>query len=121
MKYLCLLNAIEGVAAGAAPGSAEFDRVLTEYGAAVGAMAGAGVLIDCSPLAPPASATTVRVRDGEILLTDGPAAEIKEQLGGFALLECSDLDEALKWAATFPAARAGWVEVRPVIAVERSS
>ncbi len=118
MKYMCLLYATEGGPAGEAPGSPEYERVAAEYGAAVGAMAGAGVLVDCSPLAPPASATTVRVRDGETLLSDGPAAEIKEQLGGYTIIDCADLDEALRWAATIPAARVGSIEVRPLFEVE---
>jgi hypothetical protein len=78
-------------------------------------MAAAGVLIECAPLRPASSATTVRVRDDETILTDGPAAEIKEQVGGYTLVECSDLDEALKWAATIPTAKIGSVEVRSVI------
>jgi hypothetical protein len=73
------------------------------------------VLIDCGPLQPPSASTTVRVRDGETLITDGPAAEIKEQFGGFTLVECADLDEALRWAAAVPTASGGTVEVRPVI------
>ena len=88
-----------------------------EWGAATGAMERAGVLLDCAPLQPPAAATTVRVRDGETLLTDGPAAEIKEHFGGFTLVECADLDEALKWAALVPTASDGRVEVRPVVQV----
>ena len=99
------------------PGTAEFDRMLAEWGAATGAMARAGVLLDCAPLQPAAAATTVSVKDGETLLTDGPAAEIKEHFGGYTLIECADLDEALKWAATLPAARQGRVEVRPVVQV----
>ena len=81
-------------------------------------MAEAGVLIDCAPLQPPSAATTVQVRDGEMLLTDGPAAEIKEHFGGFTLIECADLDEALKWAALVPTASDGRVEVRPLVQVE---
>jgi hypothetical protein len=92
--------------------------MLADYTAAIDAMTEAGVLIDCAPLYPADAATTVRVRDGETLLTDGPAAEIKEQLGGYTLVECGDLDEALRWAATIPAARTGTVEVRPVMVVE---
>jgi hypothetical protein len=80
-------------------------------------MAQAGVLIDCAPLRPPSASTTVRVRDGETLITDGPAAEIKEQFGGYTLVECDDLDEALRWAATIPSACYGHVEVRPVVQV----
>jgi hypothetical protein len=92
-------------------------ETLRAYRAADAAMAEAGVMIDCAPLHPPEAATTVRIRNGETLLTDGPAAEIKEQLGGYALVDCADLDEALKWAATIPAARDGSVEVRPVLEV----
>jgi hypothetical protein len=85
------------------------------YRGSMDAMAEAGVLIDCAPLHPVSSSTTVRVRDGETLITDGPAAEIKEHFGGYTLIECADLDEALRWAATVPAALTGSVEVRPVI------
>ena len=99
------------------PGSEEFERMRAEWGVATGAMARAGVLLDCAPLQPPAAATTVRVRDGETLLTDGPAAEIKEVFGGFTLVECADLDDALKWAARIPTARDGKVEVRPILQV----
>ena len=63
------------------------------------------------------ASTTVCVRDGETLLTDGPAAEIKEHFGGFTLVECADLDEALRWAARVPTASDGRVEVRPLIQV----
>jgi hypothetical protein len=78
----------------------------------------AGVLVDCAPLQPVSASTTVRVHDGETLLTDGPAAEIKEHFGGYTLVECADLDEALKWAALMPAADGGAVEVRPLVPVE---
>jgi hypothetical protein len=60
------------------------------------------------------TATTIRVRDGERLVTDGPFAETKEQLNGFYLLECKDLDEALEYAAKIPHAQTGSVEVRPI-------
>ena len=72
-------------------------------------------------LEPTQTATTVRVRDGESVLTDGPFAETKEQLGGFYLLECADLDEALAWAAKIPDAATGSVEVRPVMDYEAAS
>jgi hypothetical protein len=80
-------------------------------------MRSAGVLIDCAPLQPVAASTTLRVRNGDVLLTDGPAAEIKEHFGGFTLVDCADLDEALKWAATLPSASEGSIEIRPVIGV----
>lgn len=99
------------------PGTEEHRQMVEAWDVANTAMTKAGVLIDCAPLQPPSSTTTVRVRDGETLLTDGPAAEIKEQFGGYTLIECADLDEALKWAATLPVAFDGVVEVRPVVQV----
>ena len=116
MKYMLLLNRTTDALPG--PGTPELDQTIKEYGAAVEAMGRAGVLIDCAPLAANSSATTVRVRDGETIITDGPSAEIKEQLGGYTIIECADLDEALKWAASIPAARAASVEVRPIVAVQ---
>lgn len=113
MKYLLLLHS-----PGGAPvdrDSVEYAEMFAAYAAANAAMASAGVLLDCAPLQPVASSTTIRVRDGRTVVTDGPAAEIKEQVGGYTLLECADLDEALKWAATIPAALTGWVEIRPVV------
>ena len=65
-------------------------------------------------LQPTTTATTVRVRDGEALVTDGPFAETKEDLGGFYLFECQDLDEAIELAARIPGAQHGSIEVRPI-------
>src|SRR5438046_1154680 len=75
-------------------------------------MAAARVLVDSGLLQPSQTATTLRVRDGETLLSDGPFAEIKEQLGGYYILECEDLDVALRYAAMIPSAKYGSVEVR---------
>ena len=66
-------------------------------------------------LQPAATATTVRTRDGKVLMTDGPFAETKEQLGGYYLVECENLDEALAMAAKVPLANQGSIEVRPLI------
>src|SRR6201992_1818299 len=110
MKYLFLLYANAPMPV---PGTPEARKLLEDWTEAEQAMAAAGVLIDCSPLQPASASTTVRVRDGETLLTDGPAAEIKEVFGGLTLLECDGLDEALKWAARLPTASDGKVEVRP--------
>jgi hypothetical protein len=74
-----------------------------------------GQYLGASPLLPVATATSVRVRDGKRLVTDGPFAETHEQLGGFFLIETSDLDEAIAVAARIPGARKGTVEVRPVL------
>jgi hypothetical protein len=76
-----------------------------------------GIFRAADPLQPSATATTVRVQDGKALVTDGPFAETKEQLAGYYILECQDLDEALAWAAKIPTAcagGAGCVEIRPV-------
>jgi len=73
-----------------------------------------GVLRAHRGLHPSPTATTVRVRDGEVLVTDGPFIEGKEQIGGFALVDCADLDEAIEIAAGHPATRFGQVEIRPV-------
>jgi hypothetical protein len=78
----------------------------------------AGVLRGGDGLQPSSTATTVRVRDGEPLLTDGPFAETREQLGGYYLVECADLDEAVRWASAIPGAQWGAVEVRPVTVFE---
>ena len=86
-----------------------------EFGAEAGA---AGVVVGGEALQDTNTATTVQVRGGkggEIITTDGPFAETKEVLGGFYLLECADLDEAVKWAAKIPGAWHGMIEVRPVI------
>jgi hypothetical protein len=99
------------------PGTGEARHMFEVWQSVTTQMAEAGVLVDCGPLQPPAASTTVRVRDGETLLTDGPAAEIKEHFGGFTLVECAGLDEALMWAARVPTAAVGMVEVRPMIPV----
>lgn len=74
-----------------------------------------GQFVAASPLHPTATATSVRVREGKRLVTDGPFAETREQLGGYFLVEAKDLDEAIAIAARIPIARKGTIEVRPVI------
>ena len=73
-----------------------------------------GVLRGGNRLRPPGDATTVRVRDEEVLLSDGPFAEAREQMGGYDLIECENLDEAIEVASKHPVARSGAVEVRPL-------
>ena len=73
-----------------------------------------GVLQGGERLRPTTDATTVRVRDGEVLTSDGPFAETKEQVGGFYLVDCKDLDEAIELASKIPGARHGSIEVRPI-------
>jgi hypothetical protein len=116
VKYLFLLDA-ETDNWMPTPGTPESKALFEEWAVAEEAMQSAGVYIDCAPLYPHDATTTVRVRDGETIITDGPAAEIKEHLGGYVLIECADLDEALKWAGAIPTAKTGSVIIRPVVTV----
>ena len=77
----------------------------------------AGRYVTSAPLQPTATATSVRVREGKRLVTDGPFAETREQLGGFFLVEAADLEEAIAVAAQIPMARKGTVEIRPLVKV----
>jgi hypothetical protein len=76
-----------------------------------------GQFLGCNPLHPVSTATSVRVRDGKRLVTDGPFAETREQLGGYFLIDAQDLDGAISVAARIPGARRGTVEIRPVIEI----
>ena len=114
MKYLCTIYGDESQMANVTP--EQVNEVLEAYGA-FGQEAGDAILAG-EGLQPTSTATTVRVRDGERMLTDGPFAETKEQLGGFYLLECNSLDEAIELAAKIPGAQYGSVEVRPVMNYE---
>jgi hypothetical protein len=76
-----------------------------------------GRFLAASPLYPAATATSVRVRDGKPLVTDGPFAETREHLGGYFLIDAPDLDEAIRIAARIPGARKGTVEIRPVLEI----
>lgn len=73
----------------------------------------AGVMVSYDGLAPVTEARSLKVRGGEAVITDGPFAETREQLGGFYILDCKDIDEALAWAAKIPSAQYGTIEVRP--------
>jgi hypothetical protein len=94
---------------------AEQDGVLQEYGAFTKGIAQSGHYRGGNELAAISTATTVRVRDKKRLVTDGPFAETKEQLGGYYLIEAKDLDDALAVAARIPSARWGSIEVRPIV------
>jgi hypothetical protein len=92
----------------------DWPQVQADYDAYFKRAAEAGILHNGPRLGSSAATTTVKVRDGERLITDGPFIEAREQLGGIFVLECNDLDEALDWAALCPGATHGVVEVRPV-------
>jgi hypothetical protein len=92
----------------------ESEAMLKEYGAFGDEMSQRGLLQGGERLRPTSDSTTVRVRDGEVLTSDGPYAETKEQIGGFFLADCKDLDEAIEVASKIPGARVGTIEVRPI-------
>jgi len=112
MKYLCLIYEDETV--WQKMPKADLDKLYAEYFAFKDGIKKSGHLLDCNPLEPTHSATTVRVRNGKISTTDGPFAETKEQLGGYFLIEASDLNVATQVASRIPAARVGSIEVRPI-------
>jgi len=105
MKYLCLVYLDEQ----------KWNAVPDSECAACGAgLRSSGVLLAAEPLHPVETATTVRVRNGKMTVTDGPFAETKEHLAGFYLIDAIDLNEAIQIAAKIPPAREGSIEVRPV-------
>ncbi len=112
MKYMLLMYASESEVAKLT--SEESQALFQTWQTLLREAHDAGVLLSSNGLSPIANATTVRVRDGKTLCTDGPFAETHEQLGGFFLLECKDLDEAIRWAARVPHAQYGSVEIRPL-------
>ena len=95
----------------------ENGKMFQAYGAYTEELRASGAFVDGAPLQPTETATTVRIREGEQVVTDGPFAETKEQLGGYYLIEADSIDEALEWAAKVPSARLGSIEVRPVVPV----
>ena len=119
MKYLALIYSDE--TAWEAFSEEERAAGYAQYTAFSEEAGKAGVIVGGDELAAVRTATTVRVRDGQTQVTDGPYAETKEALGGYFLLECASMDEALDWAAKIPGAHHGAVEVRPVHAGEDGS
>jgi hypothetical protein len=93
------------------------QQMMAEYGKLTEDIKAGGQYRAGAPLHPTASATSVRVRDGKRLVTDGPFAETREQLGGYYLIDAKDLDEAIAIAARIPSARLGTIEVRPVLEI----
>ena len=112
MKYLCLVYVEEKVLNAMA--KPERQLLSDESIAFCNDLQNKGQLIAASPLHPIETATTVRVRNGKTSATDGPFAETKEQLGGFLAIDVRDLNDAIRVAAHFPAARYGSIEVRPM-------
>jgi hypothetical protein len=113
MQYLLLIYENEKHLADVDPES--MKQLMADYGAFTEAIKTNDNWVAGEALHPTSTATTVRVRDGNTLKTDGPFAETKEQLGGFYLVEAADLDEAIAIAARIPTARHGCIEVRPIM------
>ena len=117
MQYLCLIYEDE-TNLPSRPKS-EQEAIMTDYFAFTERMRESGKLVAGDALMPTESATTVRIRDGNTVTTDGPFAETKEQLGGYYLLECKDLDEAIELAGQIPSAKWGSIEVRPIMVFDQ--
>ena len=119
MKYACLIyydDADPEINPG--PSSPDFPAVMAGY-IGFGEEAGSAIVAG-EALNPTSTATSVQVRNGEVLTTDGPFAETKEQLGGFYILECENLDRAIALAAKIPHAATGTIEVRPIMEFSES-
>jgi hypothetical protein len=113
MKYLCLIYDEEKKLAEMS--QSESDAFMGEYFAFTEGIRSSGHYVAGEALHPVHTATTVRVRGGQVSTTDGPFAETKEQLGGFYLIEARDLNDAIQVASRIPSARLGSIEVRPVV------
>jgi hypothetical protein len=113
MRYMMLIYTNETDAASIE----EMKEVSAAHWAVMDETTQRGIFHGADPLEPTTKATTVRVQNGKVLVTDGPFAETKEQLAGYYILDCKDLDEALEWAARIPSScggASGCVEVRPI-------
>lgn len=113
MQYMCLIYAAES--AEPQQGTPEYGAMMQGYMEFTAKVQEEGVFVAGDALQPVVSASTVTMETGKAEITDGPFAETKEQLGGYYLLDCPDLDTALKYAAMIPSAKHGRVEVRPII------
>jgi hypothetical protein len=113
MKYLLLI--CDDEKAWGKLSESERQKIYAEYRQLREQLIAGGQFVGGSQLQPTTTATTVRVRDGKRLVTDGPFAETREQLGGYFLVEAKDLDEAIALAARIPSARTGTIEVRPLV------
>jgi len=116
MQYMLLIYQNEKASADMSP--EQHGQIFGEYQAFTEGIVKSGKFKAGDPLEPVATATSVRVRGGKTMATDGPFAETKEQLGGYYLVDADDLDEAVAIAAKIPAARFGTIEVRPVMIIE---
>ena len=114
MQYLFLIYGSESKRPETPKSPEELAAYMAPWQAYGKALTEAGVMLGSNALQGVATATTISATSGETLITDGPFAETKEQLGGYYLVECDDLDSALQWAAKCPVVQFGRVEVRPI-------
>lgn len=119
MKYLLLIY--DNESAMAATPQDKLAEMYLHYGQFTRGIIESGHYKGGEQLAPTAKATTVRIRDGKRLITDGPFAETKEQLGGFYLIEAADLDDAIAIAQKVPSAAFGSIEIRPIVSMTQGS
>jgi hypothetical protein len=117
MKYLCLIYSDESIWPKLP--KADTDKMMHEYLDFGESIKSSGHYVGGNRLQPTSTATTIRIRNGSISTTDGPFAETKEQLGGYYLIEATDLNDAIQVASRIPGARVGCIEVRPVAPVAR--
>ena len=115
MQYLALIYSEDG--AGPNPGDADWDDYMNGYFAASATYKEAGVMRGGEALQDTSTATSVRIRGGKTETMDGPFAETKERLGGFYILDCKDLDQAIEMALLIPTVHHGTVELRPVMII----
>lgn len=113
MKYMFLIYGEESNESQMTPAARE--AMMADYFAFTREVSDQGILVAGDELKPTSTATTLRPRGNQLATTDGPFAETKEQLGGFYILECQDMDEAVGWAAKIPGAKHGSIEVRPIV------
>jgi hypothetical protein len=113
MKYMLLIYGNEAAGADMAP--EQQQEMFAAHIAYAQEMRERGVMLGGDPLVPTSAATSVRVRNGKPIITHGPFAETAEQLGGYYVIECANLDDALAWAAKNPSAATGTIEVRPLM------
>jgi hypothetical protein len=120
MRYMLLIYSKETEMAQMS--QEETDKIKAEHWAVMEETSKRGIFRGAEPLKSTATATTVRMRDNKPLITDGPFAETKEQLAGYYILDCKDLDEAISWAAKIPTASkggGGCIEIRPIVTIHQ--
>lgn len=116
MKYMLLLSVDQQIWEGVA--DAQRQQMVEESVRLANEINAKGQYVSAARLQPPSTATTIRVRDGKRIVTDGPFAETREQIGGYFLIDARDMDEAVSLASRIPAAQVGAVEIRPVMEIK---